>query len=121
MVAAGGHYFSLLPARPKTAVFREAQKYVRARLEKKWIAAFIQTPDYLARNGLATGEAATEKGHRVSMFVIGAPPWIEGGPEYRKNIDLASCLKLIKNGGVLPMFLHGGESKVRNGVIPCIT
>lgn len=55
MVAAGGGgYGGRLPARPRTAVFREAQKHVRARLEKKWLAEFISTPEFIDRNGGST-------------------------------------------------------------------
>ena len=51
MVAAGGGgYGGRLPGRPKTPVFREAQKHVRARLEKKWLPEFISTPEFITRN-----------------------------------------------------------------------
>lgn len=49
--AGGGGYGCRLPARPRTPVFREAQKHVRRRLEKKWLAEFITTPDFISRNG----------------------------------------------------------------------
>jgi hypothetical protein len=52
IVAAGGH--NRLPSRPKTPVFREAQKHVQAKLEKKWLAEFLDTPEYKAHSGLAT-------------------------------------------------------------------
>ena len=55
MVAAGGGgYGGRLPARPRTPVFREAQKHVRARLEKKWLAGFMSTPEFIERNGGST-------------------------------------------------------------------
>ncbi len=38
-----------LPSRPKSAVFREAQKYVRAKLEK-FVRAFIRSLEYLERH-----------------------------------------------------------------------
>ena len=51
-MAAGGH--NRLPSRPKTPVFREAQKHVQAKLEKKWLAEFLDTPEYKAHSRLAT-------------------------------------------------------------------
>ena len=51
VAAGGGGYGSRVSVRPKTPVFREAQKHVRARLEKKWLTAFIASPEFLARNG----------------------------------------------------------------------
>ena len=54
VAAGGGGYGGRLPARPRTAVFREAQKHVRARLEKKWLAEFISTPEFIDRNGGST-------------------------------------------------------------------
>lgn len=48
VVAAGGS--RKLPTRPKTPVFIAAQKYVRAKLEKKWLANFLASPQYLARH-----------------------------------------------------------------------
>lgn len=51
MAAGGGGYGGRLPARPRTPVFREAQKHVRARLEKKWLAGFMSTPEFIERNG----------------------------------------------------------------------
>ena len=55
--AAGG---TRLPARPKTPVFREAQKHVRSRLEKKWLAEFITTPEYLSRHGVECDELISD-------------------------------------------------------------
>ena len=59
IVAAGagaGQHSSRLPARPKTPVFREAQKHVRAKLERKWLSLFLQSPEYIARNGVLLSE-----------------------------------------------------------------
>lgn len=49
-VMAGGAHGLHLPARPKTPVFREAQKHVQARLEKTWMVRFINSPEFLQRN-----------------------------------------------------------------------
>ena len=43
-------YGQRLPPRPSSAVFREAQKYVRARLEKKWLPMFLETPEFKQRH-----------------------------------------------------------------------
>ena len=59
VVAAGGSH--KLPARPKTPVFIAAQKYVRAKLDKRWLAAFITSPQYLGRHKSA--EAVCGGGH----------------------------------------------------------
>ena len=50
-MAGGGGYGGRLPGRPKTPVFREAQKHVRGRLEKRWLPEFTATPEFIARNG----------------------------------------------------------------------
>lgn len=55
----GGPYTYHLPARPSSPVFREAQKYVRAHLEKKWVPLFIAQPDFLARTA---GGSRKERG-----------------------------------------------------------
>ena len=73
-MAAGGS--NRLPARPKTPVFREAQKHVQAKLEKKWLAEYLETPEYKARSGLITErDDGEEEGggrlakHRVTVNV----------------------------------------------------
>ena len=43
----------VLHIRPLSSVFLEAQKYVQAKLEKKWLAEFFQTPEYKDRSGEA--------------------------------------------------------------------
>ena len=48
--AGGGVYGQRLPPRPSSAVFREAQKFVKARLEKKWLPMFQETPEFKQRN-----------------------------------------------------------------------
>jgi len=48
--AGGGVYGQRLPPRPSSAVFREAQKYVRARLEKKWLPMFLETLEFKQRH-----------------------------------------------------------------------
>lgn len=50
VMAGGGQYGARLPARPRTPVFREAQKHVQSRLEKAWLVKFINTPEFLERN-----------------------------------------------------------------------
>ena len=66
MAAGGGHSNRRLSARPKTPVFREAQKHVRAKLEKKWLSAFTQTPQYIARRGVVMDEEGGETGRAAS-------------------------------------------------------
>ena len=50
IMAGGAQYGAHLPPRPRTPVFREAQKHVQARLEKMWLVRFINTPEFLERN-----------------------------------------------------------------------
>lgn len=50
MQAGGGNYGARLPARPSTPVLREVQKHVRARLEKRWLAEFMMSPEFVKRN-----------------------------------------------------------------------
>ncbi|XP_062622308.1 regulator of G-protein signaling 22-like isoform X4 [Saccostrea cucullata] len=49
VMAAGGGYGKLLEDRPPNAVILEAQKYVRDRLEKKWLPLFLATPEFAER------------------------------------------------------------------------
>lgn len=58
-----------LPARPKTPVFIAAQKHVRAKLEKKWVAAFITSPQYLSRHKSA--EIVGDHAHHDSQLANG--------------------------------------------------
>jgi len=44
-------------------VFREAQKYVRARLEKKWLPMFVDTPDFKQRNYTKYGDSRKSSVH----------------------------------------------------------
>lgn len=48
-MAAGGGYGKLLEDRPPNPVILEAQKYVRDRLEKKWLPLFLATPEFAER------------------------------------------------------------------------
>ncbi|XP_064382718.1 regulator of G-protein signaling 22-like isoform X2 [Halichondria panicea] len=65
IVSAGGDaYTGRLPARPRTPVLIEAQKHVRARLERKWLAEFMKTLDFLSRN--KGGVARSVNGRRIS-------------------------------------------------------
>lgn len=50
IMAGGLCYGARLPARPLSPVLREAQKHVRARLEKVWLKKFINSPEFLERN-----------------------------------------------------------------------
>ena len=40
-----------MPKRPGTPVFREAQKHILSKLEKKWVPSYLETPEYRARVG----------------------------------------------------------------------
>lgn len=46
---AGGGWGKLLEDRPPNPMILEAQKYVRDRLEKKWLPLFLVTPDFAIR------------------------------------------------------------------------
>ena len=48
MAAAGG-WGKLLDDRPPTQVLLDAQKYVRDRLEKKWLPQFLTTAEFAER------------------------------------------------------------------------
>ena len=48
MAAAGG-WGKLLDDRLPTQVLLEAQKYIRDRLEKKWLLQFLTTPEFADR------------------------------------------------------------------------
>ena len=39
-----------LPSRPKSSVFREAQKHIRVKIET-FVRSFVQTPEFLERHG----------------------------------------------------------------------
>ena len=67
VVAAGGT--RKLPTRPKTPVFIAAQKHVRAKLEKKWVVAFITSPQYLSRHKSA--EIVGDHAHQDSQLPNG--------------------------------------------------
>lgn len=43
-------------------MFREAQKHVQAKLEKKWVVEFLKTPEYMSRNTTDEGEEENEEG-----------------------------------------------------------
>ncbi|XP_056017621.1 regulator of G-protein signaling 22-like isoform X5 [Ostrea edulis] len=49
VMAAGGGYGKLLDDRPPNPVILEAQKYVRDRLEKKWLPLFLATSEFAER------------------------------------------------------------------------
>lgn len=46
---AGGGWGKLLEDRPPNAVLLEAQKYVRDRLEQKWLPLFLATEEFAER------------------------------------------------------------------------
>lgn len=48
MAAAGG-YSQLFKKRPPNEVLVEAQKYIRDRLEKKWLPLFLATSEFAER------------------------------------------------------------------------
>ncbi len=54
-MAAGGGWGKLLEDRPPTQVLLEAQKYVRDRLEKKWLPLFLSTPEFADRQRPRSG------------------------------------------------------------------
>ncbi len=70
--AGGGSYGSRLPARPRTPVFRETQKHVRGRLEKKWLAMFIISPEFLERNRgvIIAGTSRSNNCFRSQSFYV---------------------------------------------------
>lgn len=60
-----------LPQRPKTAVFREAQKLIRARIEKKWIPTFTSTPEFIERNSKQNGKGgSSQKGKEKTVVSV---------------------------------------------------
>lgn len=48
--AGGGVYGQRVPPRPSSAILIEAQKHVKARLEKKWLPMFLGTPEFKQRH-----------------------------------------------------------------------
>ena len=48
-MAVGGGWGKLLDDRPPTASLLEVQKYVRQRLEKKWLPLFLATESFAER------------------------------------------------------------------------
>lgn len=42
-----------LPARPSSAVIKEAQKHVRTRLESKWLPMYMETSEFKQRHLVA--------------------------------------------------------------------
>lgn len=54
-MAAGGGWGKLLDDRPPNSVILEAQKYVRERLERKWLPLFLVTPEFEERQRPRTG------------------------------------------------------------------
>ena len=52
---AGGGWGKLLEDRPPTASLLEAQKYVRDRLEKKWLPLFLLTESFEERQHVQCG------------------------------------------------------------------
>ncbi|XP_046585614.1 LOW QUALITY PROTEIN: regulator of G-protein signaling 22-like [Haliotis rubra] len=55
VMAAGGGWGKLLDDRPPNSVLLEAQKYVRERLERKWLPLFLVTPEFEDRQRPRTG------------------------------------------------------------------
>ena len=58
--AGGGVYGQRVPPRPSSAILIEAQKHVKARLEKKWLPMYLVTPEFKQRH-LATRHAGSRK------------------------------------------------------------
>ena len=100
MAAGGGGYGGRLPARPRTPVFREAQKHVRARLEKKWLAGFMSTPEFIERNG---GSILSVEKREGSQSATPSKSFMVGEPECTLDlsqalIPLAFILQAMKTG-----------------------
>lgn len=73
--AAGGiNLGARLPSRPRTPLFREAQKHIRARLEKRWLIQFINSPGFLERNKKAifakSNSSTKAQQYVVSNYII---------------------------------------------------
>lgn len=70
--AGGGIYGQRLSPRPSSAVLIEAQKHVKARLEKKWLPMFLETPEYkrrhLARHGDRKTSVHSPTGNKVQKI-----------------------------------------------------
>lgn len=87
-----------MPLRPKSPVFREAQKHIRSRLEKKWIPLFIRTEGYLERHGMIeksnneSEEETLEVSYRlcVSQFLMRIIVMCIFQPIYKKYHSIAS-------------------------------
>ena len=58
--AGGGVYGQRVPPRPSSAILIEAQKFVKARLEKKWLPMFLETPEFKRRH-LAARHGSSRK------------------------------------------------------------
>jgi uncharacterized short protein YbdD (DUF466 family) len=68
--AAGGiNAGARLPGRPRTPLFREAQKHVRSRLEKRWLAQFISSHDFLERNK-KVAFSKSSSAHKTQQYVV---------------------------------------------------
>lgn len=73
--AGGGAYSGRIPTRPRTPVILEAQKHVRARLEKKWLVTFLATDEFKTRNSESDSyveeemSLAPEKKNKESVVV----------------------------------------------------
>ena len=67
VVSAGGS--NRLPRRPKTAVFREAQKLIRARIENKWVPTFTSTPEFIERTSKQNGKGRSGHKGKGKMMV----------------------------------------------------
>lgn len=67
-LAGGVNSGARLPSRPRTPVFREAQKHVRARLEKKWLVMFINSSGFLERNQKSFSKSGG--GMKSHQFVV---------------------------------------------------
>lgn len=63
-----------MPSRPRTPLFREAQKHVRARLEKRWLIQFIKSSGFLERNKKAILCKLSSSGKTQQHFVSGVSP-----------------------------------------------
>ena len=63
VVSVGGS--QRLPSRPKSAVFREAQKHIRSKIEK-FVRLFVRTKEFLERT---VGQSTIKNGKKEEMVL----------------------------------------------------
>ena len=80
-----------LPGRPRTPLFREAQKHIRARLEKRWLIQFINSPGFLERNKKTafSKSSITTKSSQYVVSIKQIPPPLPNSPHIYTQIVLS--------------------------------